>query len=318
MKTITYRPLETVIRTPPLGLRCVDFVTRSPVTLGLRVTATPVLRAAKTVAASPTQSGLHVLQGLPGLHEFEYGVEGTVHTSPPLTSPPAGQEFAIRVEDAEGRYLPFGFVLTLPRRDIVTTYLFPAPAQASVSGLIAIRGGLKDQSHPPASDGTLYPAGFARIEAQYVSANPPTKYVALADARGQFALFLPSPNPLQTPPGETVSSPNTVGRKTLAELRWPIALTFFYEPLRQKFICARADGRVELIEGQREGITNQTQPGSGLRCVPDLPSLLVQSAAQVFSETSGPAAARMQATVEFGKDMVVRTQGGDSNVWITP
>lgn len=318
MMTITYRTLETVLRTPPLGLRCVDIVTRSPVTAGLRVTAARTLRSGKTVAASATRSGIHVLQGLPGLHDFEYGVGGAVLASPPVSSPPAGKEFAISVEDAEGRYLAYGLVLTLPRRDVVTTYLFSAPGRAAAPGFVAIRGGLKDKGRPPARDGALHPAGFARIEAQYVAANPPAKYVALADARGQFALFLPPPNPLQPPPGETVSSPNTAGRRTLAELRWPITLTFFYEPLNQKFICARADGRTELIEGQREGLTDAAQPGGGVRCVPDLPSLLVQSAARVYSDAGGPAAATLQATIEFGKDMVVRTAGGDSNVWVAP
>jgi hypothetical protein len=166
---ITYHPLETVIRTPPLGLRCVDIATRASVTTGLRISATPRNGAARTMMATATLSGVHAFQGLPGLRDFEYGAQSLPLTSPPLTSPPFGKEFAIRVDDIAGHYLPYGLMLTLPRRDVVTALLFSAPGRSAVPGFVAIRGGLKDKSRPPRADGTLEDAGFAHIRAQYNS-----------------------------------------------------------------------------------------------------------------------------------------------------
>jgi hypothetical protein len=312
---ITYQQLETVIRTPPLGLRCMDVTTRAPVTAGLRVTATLKNGVSKTVAATSTLSGVHAFQGLPGLHDFEYGAQSFPLTSPPLASPPFGKDFAISVEDIPGDFLSWSLVLTLPRREVVTTPLFSAPGRVAVPGFVAIRGGLKDKTLPPRADGTLGPAGFAQIKAQYNAPNA-AEYFALADARGQFVLFLPPPNPLLPPSGISPSSPNAAGRRTTAELRWPLTLTFFYEPTKQRFICRRADGGIEIIMGQQAGVTDVPQAVSGLRCLPDLQSLLMQAAARVYATAPGPAAATLEANMEFGKDLVVRTEGGDFNLWI--
>jgi hypothetical protein len=271
----------------------------------------------KTIQATPTLSGVHAFQGLPGLHDFEYDAENFPLTSPPLAGPPFGKDFAVRVEDTAGRFLPWGLVLTLPRREILTTLLFSAPARVAVPGFIAIRGGLQDTSQPPRADGSLAPAGFAHIKAQYNVPNA-IEYFALADARGQFVLFLPSPNPLLPPSGISPSSPNAAGKRTVAELRWPLTLNFFYEPAAQRFICTRADGRTEIILGQQAGVTDVSQSPSGPRCVPDLQSLLVQAAARVYATAAGPPAATLEPNIEFGKDLVVRTEGGAFNLWIEP
>lgn len=314
---ITYHPLETVIRTPPLGLRCIDMATSAPVTAGLRIAATLKNVGRKTVLATPTLSGVHAFQGLPGMHDFEYDAQSLSVTSPPLTSPPFGKEFAIRVEDDSGHFLPWALVLTLPRSDIVTAPLFSAPGRSAVPGFVAIRGSLKDKSKPARADGLLEPAGFAQVNAQYNVPNA-AEYFALSDARGQFVLFLPPPNPLLPPSGVAPTSPNTAGRRTVAELRWPLTLTFFYEPSRQRFICTRPDGRIEIILGQQTGVTDVSLSASGLRCYPDLQSLLVQAAAHAYATASGPAAATLELNIEFSKDLVVRTEGGDSNLWIEP
>jgi hypothetical protein len=312
----TYQPLETVIRTAPLGLRCVDMTTQSPVTTGLRIGATLKSGAAKTVMATTTLSGVHAFQGLPGMRDFEYDDVSFPLTSPPVISPPLGKEFAIQVDDTLGHYLSCGMVLTLPRREIVTTPLFSAPSRVAVPGFIAIRGGLKNKSLPARPDGSLEAAGFTQIKAHYNTPNA-TEYFALADARGQFALFLPPPNPLLPPSGIAPSSPNMAGKRTVAELRWPLTLSFFFEPERQKFICKRPNGRVEIIVGQQAGITDVPQSSSSLRCYPDLQSLLLQAAARVYPASADPAAAILELTIAFGKDLVVRTEG-DFNLWIEP
>jgi hypothetical protein len=187
-----------------------------------------------------------------------------------------------------------------------------------VPGFVAIRGGLKDRSLPPRPDGSLQPAAFAYIKARYTSPSLSAEYLAMADARGQFVLFMPSPNPLTPPPGVSVSSPNTASRRTIADLTWPLTLNFFYQPARQNFFCTRPDGRLESISGQRPGVTDVPQSRSGLRCVPDQPSLAAQAAASVYLSTSGPADSTLPANMAFGKDLVVSTAGAGSDVWLEP
>ena len=212
---------------------------------------------------------------------------------PSITSPPGRKEFAIQLEDTRGLYLAWGLVLSAAARHI-DALRFPRRRQAVP--FFAIRGG---EGHEPSAraDGTLQPAAFAYIKAQYTSPSPSVEYLAMADARGQFALFLPSPNPLTPPPGVSPSSPNTTSRRTIAELTWPLTMTFFYQPTRQNFLCTRADGRLEIIEGQKPGITDAPPSQSGVRCVPDQPSLAAQAAASVYSSTSAPAAASLPANM---------------------
>ena len=312
-----FHPLETVLRNVPLGMRCVDITTGGPVTGGLWVAATPNGGPARTVQASSTQSGFYVLQGLPGLHDFEFGLDSWPPGSPPVGSPPGGKEFVVHVEDTEGRYLPWGTLLTLPREQVFTSYLFSAPSRVTVPGFAVVRGGLRDTTRTLA-DGSFAPAGFARIEAQYDLTSPPTIYVGLADERGQFALFLPFPNPLQPPAGITVASPNSPGRKTLADLKWPLTLRFFYQPTAQSFIRHLPQGGSEIIVGQQPGVTDVGAASGGRRTVvPDIASLLVQPAAEVFAASGDPSTAELLTVIEFGKDLVARTEG-DSDVRLAP
>ena len=81
---MTFRPLETLARTVPLGLRCVDIATRSQVSDGLNLTALPVERVARPVAARLTRSGIYALHDLPGLRELEF-TDSDATLSPPAS-----------------------------------------------------------------------------------------------------------------------------------------------------------------------------------------------------------------------------------------
>lgn len=313
-----YFPLETVTRVAPLGVRCVDIATQSQVAGGLVVTATPRARQARPTRAALTRSGVYALHNLPGLADFEFGA-APPPPSPPA-SPPAGAEYVVLVEDTEARYLPYAMTLALPRRTLLTTFLFSAPARAGVTGLMSVRGSLRDSTQQLA-DGSLRPAAFARVVAEYETTSPPTIFVALADWRGEFALFMPGPNPLQPPAGVLATSPNVPGRQTVAQLRWPVTLRFFYEPQAQQFVTVDGRGRVELVEGQRDGLTDVEPASSAARYFPVLASLLNQSAAEVFevAGASGAPGAELAAEIEYGKDLVVRTrEATDSGVWLVP
>lgn len=303
-------------RTVPLGLRCVDIATRSQVSAGLSITALPTERVARPSAARLTRSGIYAFLDLPGLREFEFAEE-VPSLSPPAS--PAGRDFAVFIEDALGRYLPYAMRLTLPRRGLLTTFLFPAPSHRRASGLTTIRGSLRDTTRTLA-DGAPGPAGFTRVEAEYEVTSPPTVYVGLADWRGEFALLLPEPNPLKPPAGVPTTSPNTSGRQTISQMRWPVTLRFYYEPQNQQFITTDERGRVELLTGQTAGVTDVAPDSARPRYFPVLPSLLNQSAAGVFAVAGAPAPlAALEAEIEFGKDLVARTQGADdSGVWLVP
>ena len=313
-----YFPLETVTRTVPLGLRCVDIATGAQVAGGLSVTATPRERLARPAHAALTPSGVYALHNLPGLVELEFADVAPSPASPPASPP--GSEFVVVVEDFESRYLPYGMTLTLPRRSLLTTFLFSAPGRGGATGLMSIRGSLKDSTRTLA-DGRLRPAAFARVVAEYETTSPPTIFVGLADWRGEFALFMPGPNPLQPPEGVAVTSPNAPGRQTIAQLRWPVTLGFFYEPQAQQFVTADERGRVEIVEGQQDGLTDVAPDSARARYFPVLASLLNQSDASVFevAGASGPPAAALAAEIEYGKDLVVRTrEAPDSSVWLVP
>jgi hypothetical protein len=284
----------------------------------LRINATAIDSDTRSTPAATTQSGVYAFHNLPGIHDLEYDDGSTTAASPPA-SPPAGKDFAILVEDPERRFLPWGVVLRLPRRDLFQAFVFSAPSRPMAPGLAVIRGSLKDATRT-GSDGQLFPAAHTLVEARYEETSPPTVYVGLADGRGQFALFLPFPNPLRPPAGTAVTSPNTPGRRMLSELRWPVTLSFAYQPDRQRFICTRPDGRVEIVDGQQPGLTDEPPPG--WRCVPDLPSLLRdQSAAEIARPAISPPAINMEIEIEYGKDKVVRAVDGDpadASVWISP
>lgn len=313
---LTFQPLETLTRTVPLGLRCVDIGTRSQVSTGLSVTALPTERVARASGAYLTRSGVYAFRDLPGLREQEFAdVDLTV--SPPAS--PAGREFAVFIEDTRGRYLPYAMLLTLPRNGLLTTFLFPAPSRQGATGLLTVRGSLRDTTRT-LPNGSNAPAGFARVEAEYEETSPPTVYVGLADWRGEFALMLPEPNPLEPPAGVPTTSPNTSGRQTISQLRWPLTLRFFHEPQAQQFITTDERGRVELLTGQAAGLTDSAPDAAEARYFPVLPSLLNQSAAGVFAAAGAPAPlAALEAEIEFGKDLVARTSGAtDSGVWLVP
>lgn len=313
-----YFPLESVARAAPLGLRCVDIATQGQVAGGLLVAAVPRERSARPARAALTRSGVYAIHHLPGLTELEFAGAPPAATSPPAS--PQGAEFVVTVEDLGARYLSYAMTLTLPRRAPLTTFLFSAPARGGVPGLMSVRGSLKDAARQR-PDGSLLPAAFARVEAEYEQTSPPTIYVGLADWRGEFALFMPGPNPLQPPAGVVATSPNMPGRQTIAQLRWPVTLRFFYEPAAQHFITTDERGRVGVVEGQQEGLTDAPPEGARARYFPVLASLLNQSAAEVFevAGASGGPAAELPAEIEYGKDLVVRTrEAADSGVWLVP
>lgn len=307
------RILETIVRRSPLGVRLLDIATCAPVTNGLWVTARPLGERGKTVTALPNRSGVYAMHGLPGLRDFEFGGAEELLLSPPV-SPASGKEFAILIEDLQGRYLPVGMQLRLPRAKVETIAILAAPARTGQPGVIALRGSLKDALHS-LPDGTARPAAHTLIRAQYDIAGDEAVYEGLADDRGQFVLFLQFPDLAHLPPGVVLGSPNTADRLTLANLQWPVRLSFFYQPGAQQFIGLRADQQAELIHGLDNALAAQL---AGLRCIPELHSLSNQSAATVIPPAPEPPAATLRIQIGFVPEIVVKPVNGDGNIWLRP
>jgi hypothetical protein len=143
-----------------------------------------------------------------------------------------------------------------------------------------VRGELWDRP----ADG---PARWALVTVRPV--NTSTTYVAVADGRGMFTLFLPYASPL--PPLN-----NGQGSAPLDQLTWPLRIRVLYQPSQQRRLADLDDDRAP----------------------PDTRSILEQAAAMM--RNSGAAedpVAAMTRPIRFGRELVVKT-GGEARLLIEP
>ncbi len=237
------RTIETIRRFALLGVRCLDAATGAPVSSNLSLRAVPQGGGAWT-EARPSASGVLAFHWLPGLHDAAFG-------DAPLTSPPATLPFALVLTDRLGRYQDVGLLLDLPRARLLVLRLLPLPALPAPPGLLALRGTVRDATRSDA-EGQALPAAFALVEA-LAGAEPA---LGLADARGEFVVALPHPDPLDPPAAGEGSPP---ARPTLNEQLWPVRLRFRHQPSRQRWLRplaraaevldAAAPGAVPLLSG---------------------------------------------------------------------
>jgi hypothetical protein len=283
--------LETLVRRAPLGLRCLDLARGTPVVDGLAVSARPLGGQGPPLTAlrSPV-SGVYGFRTLPGLRRYERDERPATDwcASPPDVGEPTAEEladlgtlqalvdadaggpsanFAITIEDALGRFLPQAFLLCVPKEHLIEVPLFSAPARGGVSGMAAVRGEVWEWSRQQ-------PAAWAVVTA---SPAPAATYVAIADARGMFALFVPYASAL--PP--LVGSPPH-GSVAVDQLAWPLTVQVLYQPASQ-----------------------HTVPGLE---PPDSRSILEQPGAVVY-DALGLGGAAIVRQLRLGEDLVVTTAG---------
>ena len=305
----TFAPLETFRHTTPLIVVCSDAATQRPVTRGLSLTAIPRNGASRRSVAFSAGNGAYAFENLGGLRDLEFGASGLAGFP---ASPAAGSEFVLFVEDSERRYLPFGVILTLPRREWFPASLFAAPTAPPPSGLLLLRGTLTDTAQPLPGGG-FAPAAYACIVAEYGASVPPITFVGLADARGQFALPLPLPCPLIPPPG-IVATPSLPVGTTIADLRWPLNVRFQYAPADQRFLCRSAAGLVEIVSGPGREIVRDSR--SNWRCLPDIRSLLNQPDAT--ASAGDPPTASLTLEIGYVNEFIYRPPTADNSVRLTP
>lgn len=276
--------LERLTHFTLLGIRFWDAALDRPVADGLTVTAWPTAAPRQVRRAVRTASGVYAFHGLPGMRRLEQATAADILAA----SPPDITSFVVAVADAQRRFFPVAFEVSLPLPDLgvfptaVSTsppgspgfYLFSAPTRAPAPGLAVVRAQLVEA-------GSQQPAAYAVVEAEV---RGHTHY-AIADARGALALLFPYPLFVSalgaSPPGGL----------PLAEQQWPLTLRVRYQPAAQAPL-----------------------PGTPL---PALASLFAQPAATIWPSTAGTAVSQLTFDLLFGQELVLRT-GAESTLWITP
>lgn len=261
---ILVQQFETVLRKAPLGLRFLDLARAAYVTDGLEVTAWPLAGERPCqLAVRSRLSGIYGFRSLPGLRPYEVGER----PAGDWCSGDAAPNFVVFVEDRLGRFLPQALRMCLPKEHLVEVPLFSAPARSPLPGLAVVRGELRNRL-------SQQPAGWAMVTA---SIDEGATYVAVADARGVFTLFIPYAGALPPLQG---SPPH--GSGGLAQLTWPLVIQVFYRPSQQSMVA-------------------------GLN-LPDMRSILNQDRAEVYDTLNvhGPTLTR---TIRFGQDLTVMTDG---------
>jgi hypothetical protein len=194
--------------------------------------------------------------------------------------------FSVYVSDQMERFLPQLLLMCLPKEYLVEVPLFSSPARPAPVGYGAVRGEVVVQGtllSPPSPPPPPQPAGWA-----LVTVSPDdgvTTYVAVADARGMFTLYLPYASALPPLQG---SPPR--GSGTIDQLTWRLTIQVFYQPSTLVFLASIP--------------------------VPDTLSILDQAQATVYDQDNAPGSV-LYRSISFGGDVVVAT-GGHSQLLVDP
>lgn len=276
-----YTLLERTTRFAPLGIAFYDVATGRRVSEGLRLAYTNA--RGRRVFASANRVGVFVLRGLPGQTALERSAgDETIWDDDSLRT-----DVPIELTDTLGRFHELAFSATAPTRGLFTL--------ACGSGAIVPPGQpLGVPLFPLAS--RAVPAGTAAVRAELrdtrtgepaawslleVTAPSLPPALGLADRRGSVVVMLPYPEPAT--PG--AASPPSHPRRSLSDETWTVEIRAFSS-------------------------TFAPDP------VPDLCTILRQPPAALVSSDS-PAAPLTQATLEFGRELVVRTSA-QPTLGITP
>ena len=206
------RVLERLGYRAPLGIIAQDGVTGADVTDGLLATAWRVDDAATPYVAQHSQvSGILGFGRLPVPWRSTHTVvpPGTPVTWPATT--PA--TYLVRVEDAQGRYLPVLVRTDVPAAAPLTVPLSSAPNRPAQSGFGTVRG----EAHARA-DGRPLPWSMVRVDTGTVISQTVT------DQLGRFVLQLPYPEALPPLAGSPPSGPG------LSSVVWPLTVTVRCQP----------------------------------------------------------------------------------------
>jgi hypothetical protein len=283
--------VESVRVVTPLGLALHDLVSDTRVVDGLHVDARPV-GGGRVATAFQTKSGAYAFRGLEGMGAFELPAAGEPD------SIPAGRDFDVSVVDLRGRFVPTVLRVPVPTDGLVSQavlgpadglltdsvlldelplYLFSSPSRALPPHLAVVRAQLAD-------DAGGAPAGFARLEVVVDPDGPgQRRYSGVSDETGAVVVPFAYPR-FGTVPGAMASVPaaGTRGEPT-TERTWALRVLVHYDP----DVLVRPSGLP----------------------APVLHSVLAQRQGQVRAMAGDPAGASLEAMLQYGTELVLRTTG---------
>src|SRR5262245_51979780 len=123
--------LERISILSPLGIRFWDAVTRTSISDGLTVTASPVSQPLIRRSAFVNRSDVFAFRGLPGLRDVENGLGDDAFWQ----SPPRQKEFIIEMNDARGHFLPARFQLPVPVKGLARLECLHSPLSSEVEAI---------------------------------------------------------------------------------------------------------------------------------------------------------------------------------------
>lgn len=292
--------LEAVTRRAPLGLRFIDMVRAVSVNDALVVTTWQIgTSGPKQTAITSPLSGVYGFRTLPGLRRFEVGERPASDWcgSPPDASPPddltssgvlrdwlsadenaSKANFIVTVEDRMDRFQPQLLLMCLPKEHLIEVPLFSSPSRQAPAGLGVVYGELVTHPGPLPTQ----PASWSLVTATLDGHT----YVAVADARGMFVLFVPYASAL--PPLVDGQFPH--GSSTIDQLSWSITIQVSYQPSKQRFVPG-------------------VEP-------PDILSIMEQGSTNVYAQVSAPLP-ELATVIRFGRDLRVATEG-QAELYVDP
>jgi len=204
--------IERVAITSPLGVRFLDAATNKFVEDSLIVEAYAPANPDRRIPAVRTPGDIYAFHDLPGLREFQYGVNDERRWS----APPPTRAFVVEVHDPAGRFLPCRFTAQAPHRELfeLTPSGSPPVAPAGAVPLFS----QASRSVPPGfavlraelatADGARrQPAAWTLAEVSIPMTRRTIMARGLADSMGRLALFFPWPEPSNIAVGSPLPSP---------------------------------------------------------------------------------------------------------------
>lgn len=285
MTTATTTILDAVRRRPLLGMVLRDDAT-GDVVRDVRVRLSmPGLAAQAAPVVTP--SGVFAWRSLPGLAAWSLGSEEQV----------LPRVAEVSVSDPQGRYLGYHFSVVLPH-DGLATASCASPPEGPGSPIEGADASLPLFSLP----GRPPPSGMAVVRAALVGADgtTPAAYAMLrlvaatgetargvADARGQVVVFLRYPRITRARGSAPLGSGPLGPRQPLTTTEWDLT----------------------LLAGS---------PRHPVDAEPDLCDLLDQRAARLVRPGGGPGGPVTTATLTYGRELVLPTDGPRRVLLVVP
>jgi hypothetical protein len=282
--------VERLAHVTAVGLRLRDAATGHVVADDLSVDVVPP-PPGRATSAIRTPSGLFAAPRVRGLRAWELRDVGADGLPVDVAVDPVAARVAVR--DRSGRFHDFGLEVQLP-----------------ADGLLANPCGSPPPSPPPPGErhlplfslpGRTAPAGLAAVRARLLreADRAPAAYAALevvprpgaapvrgiADTRGEVVVLFPYPSPQGL-----AGSPPAGTKKPLAQASWTVSLQVFVPP-------------------------DAPPPAAGE--LPDLCTFLDQSPATLVT-TASPPAEIGEATLMYGRELVLRSSPADSALLVRP